>query len=124
MTHRFNLFLVAFVTFGLLDSIWLGTLGLAHLTARKLAPLWGPVLFVYVLLAFGIVTFVLPRNYQEASIAQGALFGLVVYGVYDLTTLTTLRGRPVLVAAIAIAWGATASAISTWIVVIAHRLLR
>lgn len=124
MTHRFNLFLVAFVTFGLLDSIWLGTMSLARLTARKLAPLWGPVLFVYVLLAFGIVTFVLPRNYREASIAQGALFGLVVYGVYDLTTLTTLRGRAVLVAAIDIAWGATASAISTWIVVIAHRLLK
>jgi len=134
MTHRFNLFLVALVSFGLLDGLWLGVLmggfyktplgWIARMSGYKLAPLWGPALFVYILLSFGIVAFVVPRNYADASIVRGALFGVVVYGVYDLTNLATLRGWPVALTMIDIAWGATASAITTWIVSIAHRLLR
>lgn len=134
MTHRFNLFLVALVSFGVLDGLWLGVFmggfyksqlsSLARMSGDKLAPLWGPALFVYVLLAFGIVAFVVPRNYGEASILRGALFGLVVYGVYDLTNLATLRAWPVVLTLIDIAWGATASAVATWIVSVAHRLLR
>ena len=134
MTHRFNLFLVALVTFGLLDGVWLGVIMgalyktkrslLARMSGDKLAPLWGPALFVYVLLGVGIVAFVIPRNGADASIARGALFGLVVYGVYDLTNLSTLRGWPVVLTAVDIAWGAAASAITTWIVALAHRLLR
>ena len=54
------------------------------MSGDRLAPLWGPALFVYVLLAVGIVAFVIPRNGADASMARGALFGLVVYGVYDL----------------------------------------
>jgi uncharacterized membrane protein len=134
VTHRFNLFLVALVSFGVLDGLWLGVLMggfyksqlslLARMSGDKLAPLWGPAIFVYVLLAFGIVGFVLPRNYGEASIVRGALFGVVVYGVYDLTNLATLRSWPIALTAIDIVWGATASAITTWIVAFVHRLLR
>src|SRR5262245_64954149 len=124
MTHRFNLFLVALVSFGVLDGLWLGVLMggfyktqlslIARMSGDKLAPLWGPALFVYVLLAFGIVAFVVPRNYEEVSIARGALFGLIVYGVYDLTNLATLRAWPIVLTLIDIAWGATASAAATW----------
>lgn len=134
MTHRFNLFLIALVSFGVLDGLWLGVLMggfykaqlslIARMSGDKLAPLWGPALFVYVLLAFGIVVFVVPRNYTDASIARGALFGVIVYGVYDLTNLATLRGWPVALTMIDIAWGAAASALTTWMVSIAHRLLR
>jgi len=134
VTHRFYLFLVALISFGLLDGLWLGVLMggfygtqlslIGRMSGDKLAPLWGPALFVYVLLAFGIVGLVLPRNYADASIARGALFGLVVYGVYDLTNLATLRGWPVALTLIDIAWGASASAITTWIVSLAHRWIR
>jgi len=134
MTHRFNLFLVALLSFGLLDSVWLGLIMstfyktqlslLARMSGNKLAPLWGPAMVVYVLLAVGIVAFVIPRNGADASMARGALFGLVVYGVYDLTNLSTLRGWPIVLTAVDIAWGAAASAITTWIVAAAHRVLR
>jgi len=134
MTHRFNLFLVALVSFGILDGLWLGVLMggfyktqlslIARMSGDRLAPLWGPALFVYVLLAFGIVAFVVPRNYGEVSIVRGALFGLVVYGVYDLTNLATLRSWSVALTVIDILWGASASAMATWIVSIAHRMLR
>jgi uncharacterized membrane protein len=134
MTHRFYLFLVALIAFGVLDGLWLGVFmggfykthlsPLARVSGDKLAPLWGPALFVYVLLASGIVAFVLPRNYADASIVRGALFGLVVYGVYDLTNLVTLRAWPVVLTLIDIAWGATASALTTWIVTVANKLVR
>jgi uncharacterized membrane protein len=133
MTHRFYLFLIALTSFGLLDGLWLGVFGrgfskarlspLARMSGDRLAPLWGPALLVYVLLAVGIVSLVLPRNYAEASVGRGALFGLIVYGVYDLANLPGLRPWPVVATAIDIAWGAAASAITTWIVSIAHRAI-
>ena len=134
MTHRFNLFLVALASFGVLDGIWLGiAMGtfyrtelaqLARTSGDKLAPLWLPALLVYVLLAVGIVAFVVPRAPGPAPILRGALFGLVVYGVYDLTNLSTLEGWPVLLTAIDIAWGAAASALATFIVTLVDRWLR
>ncbi|MEP7306074.1 MAG: DUF2177 family protein [Acidobacteriota bacterium] len=125
---------MALVTFGLLDGLWLGAIkGTFHKTRRsllarmsgdRLAPLWGPALCVYVLLACAIVAFVIPRNYADASLIRGALVGLVVYGVYDLVTLSTLQAWPAVLTTVDIAWAAAASAITTWIVALAHGLLR
>jgi uncharacterized membrane protein len=133
MTHRFDLFLMALVIVGLLDALWLGVVMsalyrsqlslIARMSGNRLAPLWTPALIVYVLLAFGIVVFVLPRTPDEASVARGALFGLVVYGVYDLSNLTTMKRWPVLLTAVDIAWGAIASAATTWLVATGHRFL-
>jgi uncharacterized membrane protein len=133
MTHRFDLFLMALVIVGLLDALWLGVVMsafyrsqlslIARMSGNRLAPLWTPALLVYVLLAFGIVVFVLPRTPDEAPIARGALFGLVVYGVYDLSNLSNLKRAPVLLTAVDIAWGAVASAATTWLVATGHRFL-
>jgi uncharacterized membrane protein len=133
MTHRFDLFLMALVIVGLLDGLWLGVVMsafyrsqlslIARMSGNRLAPLWTPALLVYVLLAFGIVVFVLPRTPDEAPIARGALFGLVVYGVYDLSNLSNLKRAPVLLTAVDIAWGAVASAATTWLVATGHRFL-
>ena len=133
MTHRFNLFLVALVAFGILDGLWLGAIMgafrntrrslLARMSGNRLAPLWGPALGVYVLLAIGIVAFVIPRNGTEASMARGALFGLVVFGVYDLGSLSTLRVWPAVLTLVDIVWGAALSAITTRIVAVAHGVL-
>ena len=133
MTHRFDLFLMALVIVGLLDGLWLGVVMsafyrsqlslIARMSGNRLAPLWTPALLVYVLLAFGIVVFVLPRTPDEAPIARGALFGLVVYGVYDLSNLSNLKRAPVLLTAVDIAWGGVASAATTWLVATGHRFL-
>ena len=133
MTHRFNLFLVALVSVGLLDGLWLGVLMgafdrtplklIARMSGNRLAPLWAPALLVYVLLAWGIVVFALPRVPVQEPVLRGALFGLVIYGVYDLRNLSTLTGWPVLLTAIDIAWGAAATAATTWIVATVGRWL-
>jgi uncharacterized membrane protein len=40
----------------------------------------------------------------------GALFGLVVYGVYDFTNYSTLRQWPFVLTLVDVLWGAVASA--------------
>jgi uncharacterized membrane protein len=131
--HTVKLFLVTLAVFGILDAVWLGVLmrdfyrsqlwPLARTSGVSLAPLWTPVVLVYLLLAFGTVTFVLPRAAGGSPILWGAAFGLVVYGVYDLTNFATLRGYTPGLTVIDIAWGMTASAIAAWVVVAADRWL-
>jgi len=55
--------------------------------------------------------FVIPRaSTVPLAAAYGALFGLVVYGVYDFTNYSTLRQWPLVLALADVAWGAVASA--------------
>ena len=43
----------------------------------------------------------------------GALFGLCAYATYDLSNLATLRGWPVSVTVVDMAWGAVVTAAAT-----------
>jgi uncharacterized membrane protein len=133
MSHRLNLFLMALVSIGLLDGLWLGVMTsacsrsspslIARMSRRRLAPLWTPALVFYVVLAFGIVVFVLPGAPGEAPLASGALLGLIVFGMYDVSSLATQKKWPVLLTAVDIAWGAAAAAATTWVVALGHRWL-
>ena len=65
-----------------------------------------PALLVYVLMAIGVLVFVLPHAASlPHAIALGALFGLVGYGLYDLTNLATLSAWTVKFAVVDMAWG-------------------
>ena len=109
------------VAFMVLDGLWLGLL-MKNFYREKLAPIvrladggiapnWPAALVVYVLLGAGIALFVIPRASTVASAAAfGALFGLVVYGVYDFTDYSTLRQWPFALTLADTAWGALASA--------------
>jgi uncharacterized membrane protein len=117
-------FLIATIGFMALDGIWLGVVMRAYYRTAlgpmartgadgSLTPIWAVALPVYLLLALGEVVFVLPRVTEESwgvALQCGAIFGLVVYGVYDLTNWSTLRGYTGTLAAIDIAWGTCACA--------------
>jgi uncharacterized membrane protein len=76
-----------------------------------IAPNWPAAFVVYVLLGTGIALFVLPRaSTVPLAAGYGALFGLVVYGVYDFTNYSTLRQWPLVLALADVAWGVAASA--------------
>jgi uncharacterized membrane protein len=45
----------------------------------------------------------------------GGLFGFCVYAAYDITNLATLRGWPMAVSAVDLAWGAVATAVTTFV---------
>ena len=109
------------VAFMALDAVWLGILmktfyrqqlePIVRLADGGIAPNWPAAFVVYVLLGTGIALFVMPRAATVSSAAAlGALFGLVVYGVYDFTNYSTLREWPFALTLADTAWGALASA--------------
>ena len=69
-------------------------------------------LFQMALLVFGIMTFVLSssQNMQDALL-KGALFGFVVYGVYDLTNFAVINNWSLRLLSVDWAWGCFVSSI-------------
>jgi uncharacterized membrane protein len=104
-----------------LDIVWL-TLAvprlyqpaIGHLLADK--PNFAIAGVFYLLYLVGVVVFaVLPametRSWLHA-LGMGALLGLVAYGTYDFTNLSTLRGWPIGLSLIDVAWGVALTAAS------------
>ena len=109
------------VAFMVLDGLWLGLLmknfnrdqlaPIVRLADGGIAPNWPAAFVVYALLGTGIALFVIPRAPTVSlAAAYGALFGLVVYGVYDFTNYSTLRQWPFVLTLADVGWGAVASA--------------
>jgi uncharacterized membrane protein len=116
---------VALAAFLVLDGLWLGVVmstfyrdqlwPLARTSGDRLAPIWWVAALVYPLLAAGVAGLVVPRAESAVqAIGLGALFGLVVYGVYDLTNLATLRDWRLTLTLVDIAWGTCACAVVAW----------
>ena len=72
-------------------------------------------LLIYILIVTGILFFVLPRAQGQYAQAlwQGALFGLIVYGIYDFTNYVTLAHWPLPITFIDMAWGAVLCGITS-----------
>lgn len=101
------------VAFFVIDFIWLSTqIGtyrreLGSLLLDK--PNLGVAALFYVLYVVGIVLLAIRPalaggNWWEATLL-GALLGLVAYGTYDVTNLSTIKGWSVTITAIDLAWG-------------------
>jgi len=122
-------FLAAITSYALLDFFWLGfvmksfyikTLGpLANLTADKSSFLINKPagVITYFIMALGLITFPVARAQSLAQAAlYGAIYGIVIFGVYDFTNMTTLRGWTWQLSMTDLVWGIIASAITTCIV--------
>ena len=132
MGHTLKLAAIGAIAFIVLDGVWLGLVmksfyrdqlaPIVRLADGGIAPNWPAAFVVYVLLGTGIALFVIPRAPTVSSAAAfGALFGLVVYGVYDFTNYSTLRQWPFVLTLADTAWGALASAAAAAIVRIVAR---
>jgi uncharacterized membrane protein len=120
------------VAFMVLDGVWLGLL-MKNFYREQLAPIvrlgdggivpnWPAAFVVYALLGIGIALFVIPRASTVSLVAaDGALFGLVVCGVYAFTNSSTLRQWPFVLTLADVAWGTVASAACAAVVRIAAR---
>jgi uncharacterized membrane protein len=116
-----KLFAIILPVFLLIDLLWLGVImkdfysrelgDLARRSGESLAPRWGAALLVYVLLPAGIVLLVRPAIPANSTLAVaaawGAIYGLITYGVYDLTCLAVLDKWSVRMTVVDMAWGAT-----------------
>lgn len=127
MMKLVKVYLLSIPLFLLLDYLWLGRImagfyreGLGTLARRSgdaIAPLpWATVL-VYLLIPLGIILFALPRTSTESPLLSalfwGFLYGVTLYGVYDMTNLSVLEKWPVKMALVDIVWGGVICSITT-----------
>ncbi len=119
MRRFFVAYVAALVVMGILDGIWLSLtvskiyrpgLG-ALMTDKPVIPAAAAFYLLYIAgLTFLVVLPALAANQLGNAIARGAVLGLLSYGTYDLTNLAIIRGWPVNVTLIDLAWGTVLTA--------------
>jgi len=109
------------VTLLAIDALWLtvlmGSTYRSYLGDLMLSqPKLLPAALFYLIYAAGLVAFAALPGTREGgwkhAATMGALLGLVAYATYDLSNLATLRGWPLPLTVIDIAWGAALSAVA------------
>ena len=129
MIHGLKVFAAILPLFIALDYLWIVVLmksfylremgDMARTTpdGRSIQPRLGSAFGVYLALPGGVVLFSLPHvdpsNLLATALLWGALFGVTVYSVYDLTNRATLRHWPVKLVLLDIAWGGVICGIAT-----------
>ena len=112
-------FLTAGAIMAALDAVWLGVVAkkfyksqIGSLLLAK--PNMLAAVVFYLIYTLGIILFVLNPALEQTSLQHaviyGALFGFVCYATYDLTNLTTLKGFPLKVVLVDLAWGTVLAA--------------
>lgn len=118
MFQFIKLFIIGLVALIAMDVIWLGFImnsfyatHLGHIGCMvngSISPEKISAVATWALIVLGSMLFVLPRT-QNGSIVytfcMGGLYGLVLYGVYDLTNYSALAQWPWSVVVVDIAWG-------------------
>ncbi|MEK6555882.1 MAG: DUF2177 family protein [Bdellovibrionota bacterium] len=125
--------LICFVLFVVFDSIWFSLVtknlylkefaNIGRIIDGKFQILYWAAALVYLLLSIGLAYFVFSQFDENVSLTKvflsGALFGLVCYGVYDMTNLATLKDFSIKIAVIDVAWGTfvcgAVTALTYWI---------
>lgn len=112
-------FVAAFAVMAVLDGLWLGLIA-RRLYRRQLGFLmadrvnWPAAAAFYLIYAAGLAFFAVQPGVDAGSalagLWRGAAFGFVAYATYDLTNLATVRGWPVPITLIDLAWGTALSA--------------
>ena len=119
MAEILKLYLIAAISFSVIDFVWLGFVA-KKLYRRYLAehlsdkPNMMAAAAFYLLFLVGLLVFVIvpAHDHHDAlwAVGYGSLFGLFTYITYDLTNLATLKNWPVNLTLIDIAWGSALSA--------------
>jgi len=118
-----------------IDYIWLGVvmskfykneLGvLARVSNGSLTPVFWAAAIVYVLIPLGAVLFALPRVSQENPISTallwGFIYGIVLYGVYDMTNYALVNKWSLKMSIVDILWGGAINSVVTCIAALFSR---
>lgn len=110
---------VSIIIFIILDLIWLSAVArtiyfkqmsyLAVIENERIVFNLPVGLSVQAIIALGLAVFIslglLVENSLATSISIGAFAGFVMYCTYDLTNLSFVKGYPILITVIDIAWG-------------------
>lgn len=117
---KVSLFMLSLLTYILIDNLWINLVMKSFYDAqigalRNLDVSYfqiGCGALVWALLTLGLFMFVLPgaKTYKQVVLG-GALFGAIVYGVYDLTNYVALVHWPLSLVLIDWAWGVFVNAL-------------
>lgn len=114
-----KLFGISFASLIALDSVWLTKVSpklyksqIGHLMTEK--PNLAAAGLFYIIYIIGAVVFVVQPAIEQKSLmyalTRGALFGLVAYATFDLTSLAVLKDWPIKITIIDLLWGTTLTA--------------
>ena len=117
--HTLKVYLTLIPVFFLIDYLWLGKImsrfyldqlgPLARVADNAMKPVLWAAVIVYLLIPLGIVLFVLPTVNPQCEITsvlwRGFLYGIIMYGVYDMTNHSLLENWPLKMAWVDIGWG-------------------
>ncbi len=129
---NFVLFAVTFVSFIVLDMVWIGVIAmpfyrqeLGNLLADTIN--WPAALLFYAFYAIALLVFVVKPALVKASLkyalVYGAMLGFTAYMTYDLTNLATTRDWPLSITIVDLLWGTVFTAgVSTFVYSIARKL--
>lgn len=125
-----KIFIIGFLFLIVVDFIWISLLmggfyksQLGDLAKKKgdvLRPNIPAAILVWALVLVGIIAFVLPRIPSDSiplhGLLWGALFGLVTYGIYDLTNFALLEKWTLTMTVVDMAWGSVICGLTSVVV--------
>jgi len=112
-----GLFLSTIIFVFLMDMLWLGLIAkntyaqnigmLLRKSGEEMTPIWWAAVIVYICIAIGIISFVLPKAHGDYTLALswGIMLGVVTYGIYDFTNYSILANWPWKITLIDFIWG-------------------
>lgn len=117
-------YVTTFTVFMVIDMIWIGIIA-RKLYRNQIGFLlkgdvnWVAAIGFYMLYIVGLLFFVLEpalvRGSASYALLAGMFFGLVTYATYDLTNLATLKGWPVPITFIDMAWGTSLGGLTSFV---------
>ena len=114
-----KLYVASLVVCFSVDLLWLGVFAkgfydrqMGHLLRADVQ--WVPAVLFYLIYVAALIVFVVQPALEKQSLPRaleyGAFFGVAAYAAFDLTSLALLKGFPLTIAVVDLAWGATLSA--------------
>lgn len=119
MPHGLKIYLCLVPLFTLIDYLWLGKImsrfylkelgSMARISNNTFDPVIWAAVVVYLLIPLGIVLFVLPgiadQGFVLPALFKGMIYGIVLYGVYDMTNHSLLQNWSIKISLVDVVWG-------------------
>ncbi|WP_208595933.1 DUF2177 family protein [Desulfonatronovibrio hydrogenovorans] len=114
MFFYIKLYLMAVPVFFLVDMVWLGVIArnfyqknLGFILSPEVN--WTAAVVFYLIYIVGIIFFAVVPALEKDSLARaivwGGLFGFFTYATYELTSMSLIKGWPLKVVIVDVAWG-------------------
>jgi len=129
-TKKIKQYVITLAVFLAVDSLWILVVArsfydeqLSGFARPEIVPLWS-VAMAWAVIPLGIVMFVHPiSKTKKSSLVYGALFGFILYGVYDFTNYATLANFSLEMLVVDILWGTCICSISSGILKVVDETL-